>query len=374
MSGLGFWGELFGAALALGWLALALRVVTDRRRAPALPPPIADLPSTTILLPVRDEEENLAACAAALLAQQGSLALRVIDDASRDRTPAILAGLAAREPRLTALAARRLAAGWGGKVNALASGFDGVATPWILLTDADTRHQPDLLARAHAAAAEHQLDAFSLSGRQVTHGLGEGLLTPAAYGLLDLMLGDWRPYARGEGPAPIANGQYFLLNAEALRASGGFEAIAGEALDDVALATRLHAAGFKVGFFRAGPELKVRMYVGARATFRGWRRNFALFVAARPLATLAAVALPLATVLTLSLALADRRPALFAVCWLAGAIASAATRRSSGNNPFPGAVFPLDVLLLAATLAFAMSDRARGKAASWRGREIRIQK
>jgi cellulose synthase/poly-beta-1,6-N-acetylglucosamine synthase-like glycosyltransferase len=374
LSGLGLWIELFGAALGLAWLALALRVATDRRRAPALPPPVADLPATTILLPVRDEEANLAACAATLLAQQGGSALRIINDGSSDRTPAILATLAAGEPRLAALAARPLAAGWGGKVNALATGFEGVTTSWILLTDADTRHQPDLLARAHAAAADHRLDAISLSGRQVTVGLGESLLTPAAYALLDLMLGDWRPYARGEGPTPIANGQYFLLNAEALRASGGFEAIAGEALDDVALATRLHAAGFKVGFFRAGPELKVRMYLGARATFRGWRRNFALFVAARPLATLAAVALPLATVLTMSLALAVRSPALFAVCWLAGALASAATRRSSGNNPFTGAFFPLDVLLLAATLALAMSDRARGRAASWRGREIRIQK
>lgn len=377
MSDPGFGWPLLGAAswlTAIVWLALALRVAADRRRAPALPPPSGDLPPTTILLPVRDEESNLAACAASLLAQAGEPALCIVDDGSSDRTPALLAALAEREPRLQALAARPLADGWGGKVNALATGFEGVTTPWILLTDADTRHRPDLLARAHAAAAEHRLDAISLSGRQVAVGLGESLLTPAAYALLDLMLGDWRPYARGEGPTPIANGQYFLLNAEALRASGGFEAIAGEALDDVALATRLHAAGFKVGFFRAGPELKVRMYVGARATFRGWRRNFALFVAARPLATLAAVALPLATVLTLSLALADRSPALFAGCWLAGAIASAATRRSSGNNPLAGVLFPLDVLLLAATLAFAMSDRARGKAASWRGREIRIQK
>ena len=84
---------------------------------------------------------------------------------------------------------RRL--GGSGKVNALASGFQGVATPWALLTDADTRHQPELLARAHAAAAEHRLDALSLSGRQLTAGLGESLLTPAAYALLDRMLGTW---------------------------------------------------------------------------------------------------------------------------------------------------------------------------------------
>lgn len=323
---------------------------------------------------MRDEESNLAACAATLLAQAGEPALRIVDDGSSDRTPAILAGLAAREPRLHALAARPLTDGWGGKVNALATGFEGVTTPWVLLTDADTRHHPELLARAHAAVAEHRLDALSLSGRQVAVSPGESLITPAAYALLDFMLGDWHPYARGEGPTPIANGQYLLLDAEALRAIGGFAAIAGEALDDVALARKLHAAGYKVGFRRAGDALKVRMYDGGRATFRGWRRNFALFVAARPLAALAAVALPLASVLTMSLALGASRPALFLVCWLAGASASAATRKSSGNSPLAGFFFPLDVLLLAATLTFAIVDRARGRAAPWRGRAIRIQR
>jgi cellulose synthase/poly-beta-1,6-N-acetylglucosamine synthase-like glycosyltransferase len=367
-------GTLLGAALAAAWVVLALRVVRDRRRAPPLPPPLAELPATTVLLPVRDEQANLAECAATLLAQQGAPALRIIDDGSTDRTPEILAGLAGREPRLTALRARPLATGWGGKVNALSTGLEGVATPWILLTDADTRHQPELLARAHAAAAEHRLDALSLSGRQATDGLGESLLTPAAYALLDRMLGDWRPYARGLGPTPIANGQYFLLRTEALRAIGGFAAIAGDALDDVALARQLHAQGFKVGFRRAGDALTVRMYSGARATFRGWRRNFALFVAARPAAAAAAIALPLATLALLVAAMARRDVPALAVCWLGGTAASAATRKSSGTNPFTGAFFPLDVLLLAATLGLATLDRFRGKAASWRGREIRIQR
>ena len=116
------------------------------------------------------------------------------------------------------------------------------------------------------------------------------------------------------------------------------------------------------------------MYCGAQATFRGWRRNFALFVAARPAAALAAIALALATVTTMLLALAFQAPAAFAICWLGGVAASASTRRSSGNSPFTGAFFPLDALLLAATLVLAMGDRARGHAAPWRGREIRIRR
>ncbi len=368
------WSAAAGLLLGLVWIALALRIALDRRRAPVLPPALADYPATTVLLPVRDEEENLAACAASLLAQAGAPALRIIDDASTDRTPVLLAELAARELRVTALTARPLPAGWAGKVNALASGFESVDTPWILLTDADTRHAPDLLARAHAAAAEHGLDALSLSGKQETRGLGEALLTPAVFGLLDRMLGDWRPYARGEGRTPIANGQYILLKSDALRAIGGFAAIAHEPLDDVALAAALHRAGFRIGFRRAGEDLRVRMYRGLGATFRGWRRNLALFVAARPAAAWATVGLALPTASATVAAMVRKDFWALLACYLGGAMASAMTRKGSANSPFTGAFFPLDALLLAATVGLAMLDRARGRTAAWRGRAIAIRR
>ncbi|MEO8275372.1 MAG: glycosyltransferase family 2 protein [Thermoanaerobaculia bacterium] len=362
----------FAGALAAVWAVLAIQLFRRRRQAPRLPPPLGRLPGTTILLPVRNEEENLAACGITLLAQQGAPRLRIIDDGSTDGTGAILKALAAREPRVHALLARPLADGWGGKVNALATGFEGVETEWILLTDADTRHREDLLARAHAAVAEHRLDALSLAGRQVADGLGEALLTPVVYGLLDLMLGDWRLYARGEGDPPIANGQYFLLRSEALRAIGGFAAIAADPLDDVALASAFARHGFRVGFRRAPEELSVRMYRGLAATLHGWRRNLALFVAARPATAAVSIALPLATALALGALWRAHSTTLLLACWLTGIAASAIARKSSVNSPLPAAFFPLDVLLLAATLAFAIQDRARGRAASWRGRDVTI--
>ena len=61
--------EVLGALtafLAAIWIALALALELRRRQAPELPHSAAPPPPTTILLPVRDEEAHLAACAATL--------------------------------------------------------------------------------------------------------------------------------------------------------------------------------------------------------------------------------------------------------------------------------------------------------------------
>jgi len=348
-----------------------LRVAVARRRAPRLPPPAPELPATAILLPLRDEEVNAEACLATLLAQRGAPPVVAVDDHSRDDTPEILARLAAATPRLEVLEAPPLPAGWGGKVHALATGARGRVEPWLLATDADTRHDDDLLARAHAAASEHGLDLLSLAGRQQARGLVEGLLVPAVYVLLDALLGDWRPHAAGRAPVAVANGQFLLVRRSALEAIGGFGALAGEPLDDVGLARALRAAGHRTGFRRAGAALTVRMYRGGAAALSGWRRNLALVVAPRTglaAATLLALFVP---ALLLLVALAIGRPAAAAWLWLGGALGSALGRGRWGR-PELALLYPLDALLLAGTLAAACLDRWRGRLRPWRGRQLPV--
>jgi chlorobactene glucosyltransferase len=360
-------------ASALLLAAAALRVALARRRAPPLPPPHPVPPPTAVLLPVRDEAENVDACVESLVAQCARTRLRVIDDGSTDATPRHLAALRAAHAGLELLAARPLPAGWGGKVNALETGRTGLPAltePWLLLTDADTRHAPDLLARAHAAADEHRLDALSLSGLQVAGSAGEALLVPAVFALLDCLLGDWRPHARGEASSPVANGQFFLLRREALERIGGFAAIAGRALDDVELARALAAAGFRVGFRRAGGALRVRMYPGGAAAFAGWRRNLALFLAPRPATALLAAALLLLPALALAVALATGDLPSAAAIWALCAIASLLVR--PGGQRIAALLAPLDAFLLGALLLTASIDRARGRRAPWRGREVAL--
>jgi cellulose synthase/poly-beta-1,6-N-acetylglucosamine synthase-like glycosyltransferase len=356
--------------LGAGLLALALRIQERRRRAPALPPPSASPPEATILLPVRNEERDVIACVDTLLAQTTRPLVRVIDDGSTDATASLVAEKAAREPRLELLPAGPLPPGWRGKVHALWAGSRDVTAPWILTTDADTRHAPDLLARALAAAEREGLDAVSLAGFQETRGLGENLLTPTVFALLDALLGDWRAAASSQGP-PVANGQFLLLRREAWESCGGFASVRDVPLDDVAIAARLRAGGHRTGFFRE-PGLSVRMYRGFAATVSGWRRNLGGLLGASPRAVAVILAVLLLPALALLAALLAGRWIEAAVLWGTGAVSSALLRSGSGHSPAYGSLHPLDSLLVAGVLALAVLDRSRGRLVSWKGREMRV--
>ena len=354
--------------LGAGLLGLALRTEERRRRAPALPPPLPHSPGTTILLPVRDERLNVEDCVATLLAQTAAPRVRVIDDGSTDGTASLVEGMAAAEPRLELLAAGPLPAGWPGKVHALWVGSQGIETPWILSTDADTRHAPDLLGRAHATAAERRLDAVSLAGVQEARGLGENLLVPPVFALLDTFLDDWEAVADGAGPA-VANGQFILLRREAWEASGGFETVRAAPIDDVATAARLREHGFRTGFFRA-VGLRIRMYRGFREAVRGWRRNLGALFSHLPGAAAGILAVLLLPALALALTAVIGRWVEATLLWTAGAAASILLRSGGGHRPAYGLLYPLDALLLAGVMGMGIVDRRRKRTVSWKGRDL----
>jgi len=328
------------------------------------------LPEVTILLPVRNEERNVAQCLGSLFRQTAAPKIRVVDDSSEDATVQIVERLMAGQERVSLVRLHHLPKGWRGKVHALHSGAQGVESPWILMTDADTRHHPELLARAQLTVEERQLDSLSISGFQEAWGVGENLLIPPVFSLLDGLLGDWRQAAKGD--SDIANGQFILVRRAALEAIGGFESICAEALDDVALIERLRRKGFKHSFFRAQDMLRIRMYHGLKEAFHGWRRIFGLFLANQPLLLsylLFLLLFPVA-VLVVSVATEDWLVAL--LVWLSGVLSSGILRASSRHSPVYGCLYPCDSLTLAGCLIASWLDARSGKLASWKGRPVLV--
>ncbi|HZF12624.1 MAG TPA: glycosyltransferase family A protein [Thermoanaerobaculia bacterium] len=329
-----------------------------------------EFPATTILVPARNEEANIGPCVTSLRRQGGSSSLIVVDDGSTDRTAAIVSDLAADDPRIELVAAGDVPPAWRGKVHALSVGMDRVTTPWILTTDADTRHAPGLLARAHATAAHRHLDWISLAGQQEVQGVGENLLTPPVFAVLDAVLGNWTRAA--SGGATLANGQYILVRSAAIQAIGGFAAVRCVPIDDVALAVELKAAGFQGGFFRAPEELRIRMYQGFGASVRGWRRSLGALFGGRWTQALGVLLVLLGPSVLLGFELARREGPAALALWLGGAVTSMVLRRGSRHSPRWGLLYPLDALVLSGVLLLALRDYSRGFFAPWKGREMPV--
>jgi glycosyltransferase involved in cell wall biosynthesis len=239
------------------------------------PDPPIDL---TVIIPARNEEQNLAACLQSLVSQSEDISrlgrdweLIVVDDHSTDRTFEIARSFSG----VTVVQAPKLEKGWTGKNNAIWTAARKARGRWILFTDADTIHEPGDLHRAMHEAARHKVGVLSYSPRQLVTGFAQRTLMPLVFSELALAY----PPAKVSDPnqrIAAANGQFFLVEREAYRRLGGHPSVADRVLEDVELA--FLAKRRKVGLrFRYAPDaLSTRMYRTTSAMIEGWTKNLAL--------------------------------------------------------------------------------------------------
>lgn len=213
------------------------------QRLAAAPAP-AHWPEVAILIPARNEAASIGAVVAAHLASHypGRRALFVIDDGSTDGTADLARAAAAGAPEgnFHLLAAPPLPPGWSGKLWALEQGVIAArqAMPdarWLLLTDADILHGPDLLAALVARGEAADLALVSVMARLDSRGAWAGLLVPAFIFFFQLLY----PFARVNAPARReagAAGGVVLVRTEALAGIGGLAALKGALIDDCTLA------------------------------------------------------------------------------------------------------------------------------------------
>ena len=290
VAGLALPAALF-LAPALWRLGRVVAVLRGRARLPRASDALASRGSAvvSVLVPARNEERNVGACLASLSAQAcPSLEIIAVDDGSTDGTPAILADAARRDPRVRILRVDGPPPGWTGKSFALDAGVSVARGSWLCFTDADTVHAPESIARAVGFAETHGLALLSLTSRQLARSFWERVVQPVVFGLLD----QWFPLATVNDPAsPLAaaNGIFILVARDAYQDAGGHRAVAGEILEDVALARRVKAGGGRIAFVDGADLVAARMYTDLAAIRRGWTKNLYRLRGRRPLAALASL-------------------------------------------------------------------------------------
>ena len=224
------------------------------------------------IIPARNEEASIARAVESVAAQPEIAEVIVVDDQSTDRTPAILAELATRIPKLKILQTRALPPGWVGKNYAVALGADAAQGDWLLFSDADTCHMPGSTRRALTDAVDHNAVLVSYSPEQELGSFWERALIPFVYCRLSAKFS----FARVNNPKlpdAAANGQFLMILRDVYQKVGGHAAIAAEILEDVALARRVKRAGYQIYFTAPIGVIRTRMYRSFRALWEGWTKN-----------------------------------------------------------------------------------------------------
>lgn len=229
----------------------------------------------SVIIPARNEEENIARAVRSVAGQRGVLEIWVVDDQSEDRTGEILKGLKAEFAKLRTLRVESLPPGWLGKAHAAALAARQASGDWLLFTDADTDHLPGSVAALLELAERERVDLLSLSPGQETPTWWEKSVIPLVY-LKLARLYRFEEVCDPSSSAAAANGQYLLVRREMYERVGGHEALRSEILEDVELARRIKSAGGRLLFLPGAAWVRTRMYRTFAEMWRGWSKNLYL--------------------------------------------------------------------------------------------------
>ena len=327
------------------------------------------------IVPARNEEATIAPAVESLAAQPEIMEIIVINDQSSDGTAAALERLSARYPQLRVLETRELPAGWVGKNYAVTLGAAQATGDWLLFTDADGVHLPGSTARALADAVESSASLVSYSPEQETRTWWEKSLIPFVYTRLAQKF-SYAAVSDPDSPAAGASGQYLLIRRDEYQRIGGHAAVAGEVLEDVALARIAKQAGAGLHFASGQGIMRVRMYRTFGAMCQGWAKNLYPLMGgtSRAVGRELFRVVPWIPLLILPLTLLHLIWGALGIALLAGRHAAYAA--DLRRNRFPGglALYYLPgVVLYAAALLNSEWRYTRGSVA-WKGREYPVSR
>jgi chlorobactene glucosyltransferase len=268
-----------GAVLGLMvLLIITLSNVKYLRRLHLYPqPPV--FPRFSVLVPARNEEENIGDCVSTLLSQDyPDFQVIVLDDDSTDRTWEILQQLAGQDTRLKLLKGQPLPQDWLGKhwaCHQLAQAADGEL---LLFVDADTAYQPDMLRHTAGAITAEQADLVCVLPRQIVVTWSELLGVPGIYFAIfcGIPLGLTR---RQRNPLFLAVlGQCLLFRREVYTAVGGYAAVRQNVVDDIAITRKVIGMRFDYSLLDGNGQVSCRMYRNFRQAWMGLTKStFASF-------------------------------------------------------------------------------------------------
>lgn len=242
----------------------------------------------SVLIPARDEADNIGDCLASVLACTSTgwdLEIIVLDDRSNDETGRIARAIG--DKRVKVVTGRELPDGWLGKSYACKQLMEVASGEWLLYLDADIRLKPEALENALAMADAQEEGLITGFAYQHTGTWLEKLVVPLMTFTIICHLPIPLVRASRDPRFVAAHGGFMLVHRNSYMRCGGHAAIRSDLVDDMALARAVKKAGDQVTLADITEYAEMRMYHNASEVWKGYRKNIYAGLGRRPFILLA---------------------------------------------------------------------------------------
>ncbi|WP_273567383.1 glycosyltransferase [Maribacter halichondriae] len=247
---------------------------------------LTSTPSVSILIPARNEEENIGT----LLEQLATLEYRILEiivynDHSNDETESIVKHWATLNPTIKIINGQQLPQGWLGKNHACHQLAKAATGDIVLFLDADVSVKKDLIKRSIGHLQKYDLHLLSIFPKQIVKSLGEKISVPLMnWILLSLLPLSLIRKSKNERFS-AANGQFMMFKSVTYKAIWPHEKCKSHRVEDIAIMRLFKQRGFACDTRLGDNDITCRMYVGLDAAITGFTKNIFQFFGNSKLAT-----------------------------------------------------------------------------------------
>jgi glycosyltransferase involved in cell wall biosynthesis len=239
---------------------------------------IKDSPIVSVLIPARNEEENIRNILQDLLSQNyKNIEIIVFNDQSEDRTAEIVQEFQQKNPAINLISSPGLSEGWLGKNFACHNLSKAAKGDWLLFIDADVRISDDIISSEVALASKYGLALVSIFPKQMIRTIGEKITVPNMNFILLSLLPLVFVRKSAFPSLSAANGQFMLFDSRIYKSLNPHELTKTKKAEDIEIARLLKMRGFRVACLTGDNTIRCRMYSGFSDAVNGFSKNVSAF-------------------------------------------------------------------------------------------------
>jgi len=234
----------------------------------------AEKPLVSILIPARNEENNIPLLLDSLIKQKyTNIEILVYDDLSTDRTRDIVCEFQTKDTRIKILPQQSLPKDWKGKNFACHTLSKYAKGKYLLFLDADVTVHDDFISKLVAFAQKEHLSLISCFPEPITLTLGEKVTVPSVYYIL-LTLLPLPLVSKTKYPSiSAANGQCMFFDADDYFRHQPHLVHRQSFVEDIEIARFFKKNQLRIMCLTGITNIKSRMYTNLQDAINGFSKN-----------------------------------------------------------------------------------------------------